>query len=261
MKDPQSSLSTRLRELRTTRKMPQDRLAASINVSKSLVQSFESGKLIPQEDTAKNLDEFFGTGDELQGLAKDEREDRRPLLRSWADHEKRAALLRTWELSLIPGLLQVPEYMRVLFEAAPGNEGRVDDLMAIRLARQAAVFDRERPIALSCLIGESALRQGPREIMKPQLEHLVDAGHRSNVRIKIVPDRLGLHVGLGGPISMATMSDGRRVSYLDDQLRGRVVATTAELVELELIWEAIDELALPAIQSRDVILGAIDELK
>lgn len=261
MNDRQSSLPIRLRELRAAKKMAQGRLAAAINVSKSLIQSFESGKLIPQEDTAKHLDEFFGTGDEIQELARGERGDRRPLLRSWADHEKRAALLRTWELSLIPGLLQVPEYMRALFDGAPGNEGRVDDLMEIRLARQAAVLDRDRPIALSCLIGESALRQGPREIMKPQLEHLVDAGHRPSVRIKIVPDRLGLHVGLGGPISMATMADGRRVSYLDDQLRGRVVATTAELVELELIWEAIDEMALPALQSRDVILRMVDELK
>ncbi|MEQ4301557.1 helix-turn-helix transcriptional regulator [Plantactinospora sp. B6F1] len=99
-------LPSRLRQLRVGRKLSQEKVAAALTVSKSLIQQFESGKLTPQDDTAQRLDEFFGTGDEIRKLAKLEREDRQPWLRSWFEQERRAMLIRTWEPLLIPGLLQ-----------------------------------------------------------------------------------------------------------------------------------------------------------
>lgn len=241
--------------------MSQDRVAAAITVSKSLISAFESGKLIPQEDTAKDLDRLYGTGDEIQEKAETARNDLRPWLRPWTEHERQAVLLRCWEPMLIPGLLQRESYMREVFTRVPTNTERIDDLVKNRLARQSAVFGRNPPVMLSCLIGEFALRQGPREILKDQLGYLVDAGHRPLVRIRVVPDGMGLHVGLGGPISLATLADGRRVGYLDDQLRGRVATTSGDVTELELIWEAIDALALSVDQSRDMILRLLDEYK
>ena len=53
------------------------------------------------------------------------------------------------------------------------------------------------------------------------------------------------------------MSDGRRVGYLDDLLRGRLATTAGDVLELELVWEAISELALSADQTRDLMLGMI----
>lgn len=254
------SLPARLRELRSARKMAQDRLAAAIGVSKSLVQSFESGKLIPQEGTAERLDEIFGTGEEIQELAKTAQGDLRPWMRPWVEHERRAVLLRSWDQVLIPGLVQRERYMRELFGSVRTNSGRVDDLVATRVERQNAVFDRDSPVALSCVVGEFALRQGSREAVKDQLGYLVDVGHKLPVSVRVVPDGCGLHPGLGGAISLATMPDGRRVGYLDDQLRGRVATTADDVVALELVWEAVNELALSADQSRDLMLRVINEL-
>lgn len=95
--------------------MSQDKVAAAITVSKSLISAFESGKLIPQEDTAKDLDKLYGTGDEIQEKAEHVRKDLRPWLRPWTEHERQAGLLRCWEPMLIPGLLQREAYMRELF--------------------------------------------------------------------------------------------------------------------------------------------------
>lgn len=241
--------------------MSQERLAVAIKVSKSLISAFESGKLIPQVDTAEDLDKLYGTGDEIQRHAKETREDLRPWLRPWVEHEREAVLLRSWEPMLIPGLLQREGYMRELFAGTYGDTTRVDEFVETRLARQSAALNRNPPVTLSCLIGEFALRQGSREILKDQLDYLIDVGHRPNVRIRVVPDGLGLHVGLGGPISLATMPDGRRLGYLDDQLRGRVATTAGDVIELELFWELIDALALSVDQSRDKILRLIDEFK
>lgn len=156
-----------LRQLRIDRKLSQAQLAKRLNVSKSYVSQIESGKLIPQDDTAKALDLVYGTGDEIQKAAKDAREDRQPWLRSWFDQEQRAVLLRTWEPMLVPGLLQCESYMRAVFRAVPSNAGQIDDLVAKRLERQANTIYRESaPVALSAIIGEVALRRGPRDVLK-----------------------------------------------------------------------------------------------
>ncbi|WP_422773592.1 helix-turn-helix domain-containing protein [Plantactinospora sp. WMMC1484] len=259
MGGPSASLPARIRELRTERKLSQDRLAVAIGVSKSSVQYFEAGKLIPQEGTAERLDNVFGTGSEIQGLAKTAHEDLRPWLRPWVEHERRALLLRAWEPMLIPGLLQREPYMRQLFATLPANAGRIDELVTTRLGRQAVVFERESPLAVTCLVGEFALRQGTPEVLKDQLGHLVDVGHQPSVNVKIIPQDAGMHAGLSGPISLASLPDGRRVGYLDDQLRGRVATSPGDVAELELAWEAIDALALSVDQSRDVILRLINE--
>lgn len=241
--------------------MSQEALAARLNVSKSLVTSFETGRLIPQDDTAKSIDNIFGTGDEIQDSAKTEREDRHPWMRPWVEHERRALLLRTWQPLLIPGLLQCESYMRAVFAGVHRNTGRIDELVAARLERQAATLDRANPVAFSAVIGEVAFRQAPREIMKEQLEHLVDLGHRPNVRIRMLRDGLGLHAGLGGAFVLATLTDGRHVGYLDNLLAGDVVTAHGDLADTELAWEAVDGLALPVDQSRDMMLRLIDELK
>ncbi|MDW5322817.1 helix-turn-helix transcriptional regulator [Plantactinospora sp. KLBMP9567] len=261
MNDQPPSLPARIRELRTQRKLSQDRLAAAIGVAKSTVQSFESGKLIPQEGTAQRLDEVFGTGSEIQGLAKTAHEDRTPWMRPWVEHELRAILLQSWEPMLIPGLVQREPYMREVFNSIPRNRNRIDEMVSTRLNRQAAVLERDPSVAVTCLIGEFALRQGSREALKDQLSHLIDVGHRSSAKIRIVVGGMGIHAGLGGPLALATMPDGRRVGYLDDQLRGRVATSPADVTELALLWEEVDGLALSVDQSRDMMLRMINELK
>ncbi|WFE24912.1 DUF5753 domain-containing protein [Solwaraspora sp. WMMD791] len=252
-----SELTTELRRLRLARRMNQTQLAKALSVSKSLIASFGTGRLVPQEDTAQAIDQVLNSGDKIQKLAEEARGDLKPWLRSWVEHEHRAILLRAWEPTLIPGLLQTEAYMRLVFAGVPTNKGPIEEVVADRLARQAAVLDREPPVELIALVEESALRRGPREVMKEQLAHLVDLGHRPTVRIRAVPDSAGLHAGLSGPLSLATLSDGRRVGYLDDLLRGRLASTTGDVLELELIWEAINELALSADQTRDLMLGMI----
>ncbi|AVT38043.1 DNA-binding protein [Plantactinospora sp. BB1] len=240
--------------------MTQDQTGAVINVSASSVGAFENGRMVPMPDTAKALDELFNTGDEIQRLSTEARaEAQAPWLRPWTDNERRATLLRWFEHSLIPGLLQTADYARAILSAGPNRPAVVEEWTASRLARQAAVFDRDDPPTLSAIIGESALRFGNQSIMKDQLEHLVDIGDRSTVHIRVVPQGAGLHAGLTGAFVVATLPGGSRLGYLDDQLRGRVVADADEVGDLDLTWESLSAVALPRDQSRDVILRVIDD--
>ncbi|MFV2107068.1 helix-turn-helix domain-containing protein [Micromonospora sp. LOL_015] len=66
-----SELTTELRRLRLTRRMNQTQLAKALRVSKSPIASFETGRLVPKEDTAQALDEVLNSGDKIQQLACD----------------------------------------------------------------------------------------------------------------------------------------------------------------------------------------------
>nr|MDT0663057.1 helix-turn-helix transcriptional regulator [Micromonospora sp. DSM 115978] len=92
-----NELREMLRRLRKERGLTRDQAGAAIKVSGSLIGAFESGRLIPKPDTAKRLDEFHGTGDDIQKAAKAAREELNPWLRPWTDQEERAAMLRTFE--------------------------------------------------------------------------------------------------------------------------------------------------------------------
>ncbi|MBE1486557.1 helix-turn-helix domain-containing protein [Plantactinospora soyae] len=255
-----SDLRQILRRLRSAKKMTQDQTGAAINVSGSLIAAIESGRLVPQPDTAERLDAFFGTGDEIQRAADAVREDAQaPWLRPWTENERRAVLLRAFQPNLIPGLLQTEAYTRAVLSGGRLPDEAVERTTQVRKERQAATVDRPEPPMVTAVLGESVLRCGPPEVMKDQLEHLVDIGHRNRVQVLVVPRTAGLHIGMSGPFVLAALPGGVRAGYLDDQLRGRVVTDPAELTGLELAWEIVTGLALPVDQSRDLIVKAVEE--
>lgn len=254
-----NDLQAMLRRLRKENGLTRDQAGASVKVSGSLIGAFESGRLIPKPDTARRLDEFYGTGDEIQKAAKAARDELNPWLRPWTDHEGRAVMLRWFEPLVIPGLLQTEAYARAMIACNPRMASRVDEAVERRLARQAVALDREDPVTLAAIIGEPALRIGDPKIMRPQLEHLVEMSHRPTVHIRVIPMSAGLHAGMAGPFVLASLPAGHHSAYLDDQLRGRVATDATDIGELGQIWEAVSELALPANQSRDLMLKVSHE--
>ncbi|MDG4831376.1 helix-turn-helix transcriptional regulator [Solwaraspora sp. WMMD1047] len=243
-----------LRRLRKERGLTRDQAGAGVGFAGSTVAAWEAGRLIPKPDGAKRLDDFYGTGDEIQRAAAHAREELTPWLRPWTDQEARAVALRWFEPLVIPGLLQTDEYARAIVGCSPRMASRVDEVVGRRLARQAAALERPEPVTLAAIIGEPALRIGDPKIMRPQLERLMEVSHLPHMHVRVVPMAAGFHPGLAGAFVLASLPDGRSVAYLDDQLRGRVAPDPPDVSELAQTWEAICELALPANQSRDLIL-------
>ncbi|GIG89934.1 helix-turn-helix domain-containing protein [Plantactinospora endophytica] len=249
-----------LREQRTRAKRTRDQVGAAVGLSGASIAAFEQGRMIPQPDTAERLDEHFKTGDKIRRAAKEAQEDARPTwLRPWTEHEQRATMLRCFEHSLIPGLLQTEDYTRALLQSGRLPDEVIDRTVQVRRDRQAATIDRPKPPMLSAVIGEVALTYGPADVLKGQLAHLVEASLRPQVQILIVPRAAGLHPGLAGAFVLATLPSRMRAVYLDDQLRGRTVSEGADVDELERSWEIVQGLALPVSLSRDLITKAVND--
>ncbi|MEQ4305212.1 helix-turn-helix transcriptional regulator [Plantactinospora sp. B6F1] len=258
-----SNLPARLKGLRAERGVTQDQVAESVQVSKSLIAAFETSRLAPQQDTAATLDAFFETGDEIQKLSTEARKNRKPgpsWFRPWRNVEETAVILRYFQATLIPGLLQTEAYARAVF-ASTGlhSDDEVANRVAQRMERQAAILDREDRPAFVFIIDAAALRCGPPEISKDQLLHLADTGARSNIFIHVVPDSAGLHAGRSGSFTLAILEDGGTVGLLDDFYEDRVIAEPTRVTDLERTWHAIAAVALPCDQSRDLILRLVND--
>ena len=120
--------------------------------------------------------------------------------------ESEAESVSTWELGVIPGLLQTAEYAREIIRTTAMSEAveaRVDALVEVRLARQ-AVLTHENPLTLWAIVAEQALRSTAEDesLMHEQLGRLLSMGKRPNVNIQVLPSAAHLHVGQLGSFTV-----------------------------------------------------------
>lgn len=220
-----------------------------VNYAPSTIGAFETGERFPQPSLVKAADEHLATGDRFTmlydmmllagGVYKEG-------FRPWRDVEREASCIWTYELALIPGLLQTEGYARALL----GDE---DTEVASRLARQ-EIFTREEPPppTLVALIEERVLRTlvGDEKVMREQLEYLTQATQRHV--IQIVPHGTRTYLHLDGPFAIATV-DGRDLVFVETPVRGFVVEDPQVTLEVKRRWDMIRAQAMSVQQSIELI--------
>lgn len=181
------------------------------------------------------LCEFYGVEDRkvvgrLLELAKLDRE-RRKAKGWWQDTphpgtlseyialEDAASRVRTWELSLIPGLFQTAEYARSL-AVSEGvgvweDPDEIEHLVEIRMRRQGRLHE-ERPLQVYAVIWEAALRQliGGPDVMRTQLERLLEVAQLPNVRLQVLPFHVGGHPCITGPFTIISFAETEAVDVV-----------------------------------------------
>lgn len=100
---------------------------------------------------------------------------------------------RVWEFEdrLVPGLLQTADYARAVFESGRTTryEDWIADRLSVRLIRQDRLTDADRPIELTAVLDEYALRRpvdGPK-VMRGQLRHLALVSELTTVNLRVLP--------------------------------------------------------------------------
>lgn len=110
--------------------------------------------------------------------------------------------VRTYEVQLVPGLLQTAEYGRAVTVASRAwrTPEEIDQFVHVRLARQQRLTD-DAPLELWAVLAEGVLRQhvGGPTVMRAQLEHMLAVAELPNVTIQVLPFSRGAHSGMFGP--------------------------------------------------------------
>lgn len=206
---PRRQLGRALREARQGAGFTLEQAAQEMEMSKTSVIRIEKG----QNDKVKlrDVDAFgrlYGLGEEqieeLKALAQQTATKSwwvgsRHLIRSGFDTylglESGASRLDSYQPLIVPGLLQVIDYARVVerpFFPSDGPED-VERRVALRMRRASILTRQHSPITAEFLVHESVLhtRVGSPAIMSAQLRHMADMGTRTNVSIRILPFSAG----------------------------------------------------------------------
>ena len=219
-------LGGELLRMREMRGMRQIHAAEALSASVAKVAKMERGLVPIRDPDIRALCHLYGETDEtvlgrLLTLAQTDRERRKargwwnqyPQLQAMVEYvalEDIATSVRTWQLAIVPGLLQTADYARAL---AVGN-GHWEDLDEIepfvesRMARQARL-DGERVLELWAVVHEGALRQlvGGRDVMRAQLGHLLDMARRPNVKLQVLPYLAGANPGMTSAFTIVSFAE------------------------------------------------------
>ncbi len=105
--------------------------------------------------------------------------------------EAEATEIVAYDNAVVSDLLQTSAYARVLLEADAPYAGsqEIDAKLDIRMNRQARLLREDPSLALDVILDEACLhrRIGSPEIMRAQLEHLVEVSERGTIRLQLRP--------------------------------------------------------------------------
>ena len=229
-------LGQRLRAMRTGADMTVAEAAEQVGISTSKLTKIELAQLsATRDDVLKLLDTYGEAGPDQQALLltmvregnrKEWWEGRRtlhPKFGSYLGLESVATTLQAYHTHLVNGLLQTPDYARAMLRAARPEllEHEIDQLVQFRLRRQEVLTRADpSPLTLWSVMDEAVLRRqvGGRETMHAQLQRLITASELPNVTLLVMPNELGAHPGLDGPMSILQFETGTRpVVYVEGQ--------------------------------------------
>ncbi|MFF9153844.1 helix-turn-helix domain-containing protein [Streptomyces sp. NPDC014846] len=261
------ALGRRLRELRGQR--TQRELAAVLEWPQAKVSKLETGR---QTATAEdvmawaNASGHPSTTEELvarlQGLETHTRSWRRqlraghrPVQDTLTIEYERSTALRSWQGSMVVGMLQTPEYARHVFtryaelQQSPRD---VEDAVRARIGRQALLYEPGRVFHL--LLWEAALYAAvaPRDVLAGQMDRLASVIGLDTVQLGIVPFGAQLAIPPANAFwlyddRLAIVEDWHAELWLDD----------AETVGLyRRVWDTLAESAVYGTQARRLLSRA-----
>lgn len=260
--DPSRSIwhfiAVHLRRYREAHGMSGQALGDVLDCDRSTVSRYESATLRLKRAHAEIIDRLWATNDMFTNLVDfADRADEGDWLLSLAEFERRASRIRMWEPTVIPGLLQTPDYARATLAAGTNDDLNAD--LERRMSRKAAVFDKDGPPRVTAFLSWAAIGQlvGSRDVMQGQLAHLIELSERPHVSIRVVENQAGAHPGLDGPFMILTV-DHRDLAYAEAAGRGRFLMDPFDVQEVAVRYESISDVAAPVGPSRALLKAELE---
>ncbi len=217
-------LGGHLRRLREARGVSREDAGWQIRASESKISRMELGRVGFKERDVADLLTLYGleSGDERERLLALAKSANMPgwwhrytdVLPAWFQPyiglEAAASLIRNYEVQFVPGLLQTPAYARTLVRHGHthASEEEVERRVDVRMARKKVLTQPHAP-QLWVVVDEAALRRpmGGPQVMREQVESLIEAAAQPNITVQVVPFRVGGHAAVGGAFSILRFAE------------------------------------------------------
>jgi hypothetical protein len=234
--------------------MAKTELAEVLGYTPQLLGQLEAAKNIPSKRFAEDLDTYFKTNGLFTRLWKLIYETRHLsiLPRGFPEfiaREAEASVMYIFEPCVITGIFQTREYAYEVMKAGRDHE-EAEQLVAKRMDRQ-QILDRRPPPRMVAIFDEMAVRRvlGGGEVMRGQLDHLVDLAGRHNVTLQIVPESVGSYTAHMGAFTILGFSDGPDLVYTESHIGGQFIADGESVREYTLSYDLIRGAAMSTDES------------
>ena len=248
-------LAKYFRDLRHERGYQLEQVAEALRASQAKASRIESGARGISVEDVEVLSRFYSLPDaehdRILAIARESRQrgwwqrvDLPPSMRTFIGMEQAALAINEYSTSVVPGLLQTPEYAAAI---APPDLPRADLVIEARLMRQ-AILRRPIPPELWVVIDESAITRimGGAAVMHAQLRSLQKAALNPLVTVQLIPFEAGAHPGLNSDFILLRLSDDRLSDVVyTDGLIGSLFKDAPDDVRLyQRVWAQLRAIAM-----------------
>lgn len=252
-------IAVELRRQRQIRRLSGAALAVILDCDRSTVARYESGDVQLPIARARILDREWGLPGFFENLVKHAKNAQDlDWWETFKEYERRANLIKTYEPSLVPGLLQREGYARAVFTASRRTD--VDEAVAERLARQ-EILIRQRPCTLMAILDTVAVLRtfGDADVMRDQLNYLLEVSERPNVYLRVTSDRLIGYGGVGGGFTIMQTPTGD-LGFATVGSTGHISLDPIDIQEQAIRYDQIGMSSLTVEASRTFIAETLDSL-
>jgi transcriptional regulator with XRE-family HTH domain len=230
-RSPQAAFGARLRSVREARGWTQDTLAEKTGYSSKHISAVETARRVSTLRFARAVDAALGLHGTPDSFDREWREMHQGShlegFPEYVDYEGRAVEIRLYEVGVVPGLLQTPEYTATLVDSDVRRGAITSEQAAERLAlvseRQAALA-RKPPPMVFVVLDESCLLWpvGGPGVMDAQFRSLVQFAALPNSVLQVAPFTLGVRRPFNYPITVLTLPDRSIMSYAESTQQGHL---------------------------------------
>ncbi|MFI1027075.1 helix-turn-helix domain-containing protein [Streptomyces sp. NPDC020951] len=248
-----------LRRLREAAGLTQQQLGDILNYTGSLVGQVETARKVPTPEFSERVDAALGTGGLFSRLVELVLRSQLPAwFRQVAELQARATEIYSFEMGVVPGLLQTPAYARAVLGALDDTD--LEDRTAVRLARQ-RIFEKEEPPLFWVVLSESALHQeiGGSETMREQLAHLLSFQSNPRINVQVLPFSAGAHAGMTGSFDVYRFASDPAIVYTEGYGSAHPSANPDTVKACSLRYDHLQAAALSLKASAELIRRVMEE--
>ncbi|MGW7004167.1 helix-turn-helix domain-containing protein [Streptomyces sp. NPDC054933] len=268
-------LGSELRQLRLDAGFKVQDAAEALECGQPKISQIENGKRGIRPLDLTTLLNLYGVEDEQQRanikrLAKDIHKvdwwsGQGPLLhdslRDYLTLEAESQVVRMYEPVLVPGPLQTEPYMRETFAGIESTE-KVEHLVETRIKRK-ELLDDDCNFSLRTIIDSPALHRiaGGPDVVRGQLEYLLEMGKRRNITIQVLPMDATLPMAQYVPCTIFGLRGEPPVDviWLEHITGGTLLEQRRDVQRYAKAWDELTAAAMSPSASQQYIRDLIKE--